>query len=517
MMRAHLYIGQSLHWPMPFQGYQVLLTPGPQAQPWRFSSVQGQWQLRLQGPIAELCAQLQPCFDRIDIADDIDLPPADCRAIAALLKPGHGLHGRPATDSDWLGTGLLWCHDHWQQRLAQGPCAPTSDYKRWLWQPSSHPDSTTTVAVLGGGIAGAATARALAEVGFTVHLYERQSQPCQGASGNRQGVLYVKPSKGQATLARFQWQAWQFSCQLLQQADLSAEDYQAAGLLLLNADSNIADNPLYQGRYRVVDSAQASQLSGWPSQAPGLWLDGCPWVHPSAWAQQLLQHPRIHCHYQRPCRLRSQGSQWWVDDRGYQQVVLCTGIDSLDWPQLAHLKLQAIQGWVSHCALEPTQQGPTSIICAKGYVTPAVNGNLHFGASYGLNLRDACEQAPDQAHNLARLAELQPPFLPSAAQLSGRAGVRAATHDTLPLLGRVAAQPDVFGQELLRLKQDGRPPQWQPGLWLNTGHGSRGLSTAPLSAYIIACQLAGLPLPISPEVFWATQAERRGLKLAMRR
>ena len=56
--------------------------------------------------------------------------------------------------------------------------------------------------VLGGGIAGAAAAAALARRGWAVTLLEQKAALADGASGNAQGVLHTKLSPSLTPLTR---------------------------------------------------------------------------------------------------------------------------------------------------------------------------------------------------------------------------------------------------------------------------------------------------------------------------
>ena len=72
----------------------------------------------------------------------------------------------------------------------------------------------------------------------------------------------------------------------------------------------------------------------------------------------------------------------------------------------------------------------------------------------------------------AAAARLAPVF--ASGQVRGWAGVRCATPDRLPLVG----------------------PTRQPGVWVCTGMGSRGLSLAVLCGELLAAWLQQEPLPI---------------------
>ena len=47
-----------------------------------------------------------------------------------------------------------------------------------------------------------------------------------------------------------------------------------------------------------------------------------------------------------------------------------------------------------------------------------------------------------------------------------------------------------------------------PGLFLTTGHGSRGLTSTPLAAQILASQVCGEALPLSRELYRAVAPGR---------
>jgi len=49
-----------------------------------------------------------------------------------------------------------------------------------------------SVAVIGGGLVGCATAQALAQRGINVNLFEAESQLAQGASGKPVGLIHGK-------------------------------------------------------------------------------------------------------------------------------------------------------------------------------------------------------------------------------------------------------------------------------------------------------------------------------------
>jgi tRNA 5-methylaminomethyl-2-thiouridine biosynthesis bifunctional protein len=101
--------------------------------------------------------------------------------------------------------------------------------------------------------------------------------------------------------------------------------------------------------------------------------------------------------------------------------------------------------------------------------------------------------------------------------LQGRTALRCVAPDYLPMAGPLL-DPAVLVERYevgSRLPADRLP--WMSGLYVNTGHGSKGLLTAPLCAEIIASMLGNEPLPVDAGLARALDPNRfllrqRGLK-----
>ena len=161
------------------------------------------------------------------------------------------------------------------------------------------------------------------------------------------------------------------------------------------------------------------------------------------------------------------------------------------------------------------------MVCAEGYVAPARLGEHTLGASFDFHNDDLTPTLAEHQGNLAMLDEISPDLatrlgvadLP-AEQWQGRAAFRCTSPDYLPIVGPVADR-EAFASTYAILARDARqvpalPCPWLPGLYVNSGHGSRGLITAPLSGELIAAWLddEALPLPRAvaeachPNRFW---------------
>ena len=146
-------------------------------------------------------------------------------------------------------------------------------------------------------------------------------------------------------------------------------------------------------------------------------------------------------------------------------VILCAGWESRAWsavaPELA--SLEPVKGERVRFPSAPLEGAPI-IRTAAGYVSPSAEGAV-AGATMISGVADRrTTRASDAFAGLAR--ELFPRL--EHAPYEAAAGVRAATPDGLPLVGRSRS-----------------------GLWLSTGFRRNGWTLAPLAARLIAATLAG--------------------------
>ena len=142
----------------------------------------------------------------------------------------------------------------------------------------------------------------------------------------------------------------------------------------------------------------------------------------------------------------------------------------------------------------------STCVCDEGYIAPANNGQHTLGATFDFN--DDCQQVREEDHqrNLDLKKQWQPELITALGGeeleiIGGRAGFRCTTPDYLPLVGGIVDQK-AFLSDFAALAKNARQtiqasPRYLEGLYLNTGHGSRGLVTCPLSGEILAAMITG--------------------------
>ncbi|WP_339805802.1 FAD-dependent 5-carboxymethylaminomethyl-2-thiouridine(34) oxidoreductase MnmC [uncultured Marinobacter sp.] len=386
------------------------------------------------------------------------------------------------------------------------PEPPAADRAIPAVAPESPPlgSSTIDVAVVGAGIAGCLLARNLAERGYRVLLAEQGNTPATGASGNSQGALYVKlpvEYNNQADLA--------LSSLLFAQSYYPANtpaQFHRTGLLMMASSGReqdrqhrfLARNHYPHSIFRAVSAGEASQLTGVPCPAGGLWFPESGWLAPAEVCRHLLDHPLIRFEGQyRVSRLLPSNNRWRLSAEGRQDitashVVLAAGHESaaLD-ALLGHVgtgryRFKPIRGQISSVPASSLSASPRAVITGERYLNPPQDGCVVTGATFDLHNDTTEELWSSHEENLAGLSAMLPGLVdqhPHFGQVTGRVAFRCTTHDYQPVAGPLTTSK-------------GRPID---GVWLLTGFGSKGLTWGPLLAEFLADRISGQPeaLPAS--------------------
>lgn len=375
--------------------------------------------------------------------------------------------------------------------------------------------------VIGGGLAGCASAASLAERGWRVTLIERHSELAAEASGNPQGVLYLKLSAHGTTLSRLVVSGFGHTRRLLERLQRGS-DWDACGVLQLAFDeaegkrqAQLAE-AFPEDLLQLLSQEQAEAIAGIALPAGGLFFPDAGWVHPPALCRALASHPNIRLLTSHEVRLQREDGQWSAWD-GEQRLasapiaVLATAAEVRTFPAAASLPLKRIRGQISRLPANADSTALRTVVCAEGYVAPPRLGEHTLGASFDFHNDDLQPTVEEHQGNLELLREISPDLLArlhagklDPAALEGRAAFRCTTPDYLPLIGPLAERED-FATAYAVLGKDARqvpdiPCPWLDGLYLNSAHGSRGLISAPLSGELLAAWIDGEPLPLPRKV-----------------
>lgn len=412
--------------------------------------------------------------------------------------------------------------------------APASA-KPWFARPTV-PTGERRALVIGGGLAGCASAASLAARGWQVSLLERHGGLAQEASGNPQGVLYLKLSAHGTALSQMIVSGFGYTRRLLEHLQRWV-DWDGCGVLQLAFNAKEAERQAQLAQafapqlLHLLDKAQAQARAGVGLEQGGLFFPEGGWVHPPALCQWQARQPGIEvlAHHE-VLDLRKVDGHWqaWDGDRllaSAPVVVLAGAAEVKRFAAGAELPLKRIRGQITRLPQTAASQTLATVVCAEGYVAPARLGEHTLGASFDFNNDDLTPTAAEHAGNLELLQEISPDLARrlhaadlAAETLEGRAAFRCTSPDYLPIVGPLADSL-AFAQAYDVLRKDARhTPQatcpWLDGLYINSGHGSRGLITAPLSGELLAAWLDNEPLPLPRSVAEACHPNRfavRGL------
>ncbi len=373
---------------------------------------------------------------------------------------------------------------------AIAPSAP------WFATPKA--TSVTRVLVVGSGIAGATTAHALANKGIEVDVWEQGEQIACGASGNAQGMLYPKLGASDTPVNRFYLSAYLYANRFYNDLDKNAQLWQQSGLLQL------PKNDAEQAKFTKMLDSHLYPESIIKAHANGLELPLSGWVRPQAVCEQLLQHARIHLSLNTKLQSLEKTQAGWLATHSsssceYSHVVMCSANELQVLAAWQQWPTKAIRGQVTQLEtnkLSPDNQDKVQqvrqVLCGEGYLSPELDGQINFGATYDLGNHslELCQQSHQE--NLTKLAALLPINIEQIdlEACKGRVALRCTVTDYTPIIGPVSRHLDLV-EKYAPLRQNAK---WQSeeqcelidGLFINVGHGSRGLVSAPLSGFYIS-------------------------------
>ena len=372
---------------------------------------------------------------------------------------------------------------------------------------------TQRCAVIGGGLAGATIAHALALRGYGVTVCDAAPEPAAGASGLPVGVLVSHVSVDDSPRSRLSRVGVRLMLQHAQRLLRSGDEFLANGVLQITGQAAglLQHNPNLQQQGWIAPGNGAHQL----------WHPLGGWIRPAALIRAWLQHPGIHWRGgAKVQRLERKAGGWDLvgnegqnllqadivviaNAMGAQSLIKTIAQDDPVSPDLLDklAALEALHGTVSHgvCSPEMSALLPPFAVNGSGSLVHTPGDlqmrNWFAGATYSAGTLPLDEHSRHHAENLRRLTALSPAIAAHLASEYAHAppqawtGTRCVTHDRLPMVGPV----DQSGES---------------GLWLNVGLGSRGLSLSALCAELLVAKLGNEPLPVEAKLARSLDAHR---------
>lgn len=404
--------------------------------------------------------------------------------------------------------------------------------------------------VLGAGLAGCATAAALAAEGWHATVVDRRPAPALEASGNPAGLFHSLVHAGDGLHARLHRAAALLTHRLVAAGLAPAEDGlapagAAGGLLRLETTMTLdAMRAVLQrlglpaSHVDALDPAAASALAGLPLRHAAWWHQAGGWVRPGELARTWLAQAGAACRFiggREVAAVHPLGGRWQaIDAHGVliaeaPVLVLANAADAsrllapLGLPSGA-CPVDPVRGQLSWLAADEGTglPAPALPLVGQGYLLPPVDGARVFGATSQPGDSDGAVRIADHRDNLARLSGLSPALAAAAdwptERVQGRTAWRAVSRDRLPLIGAV---PEAWVGGTAGAWDQPRFVPRAAGLYLYTGLGSRGITLAALGARLLAGMVTGGPLPLSADLVdaldparFVTRANRRAAAMS---
>lgn len=365
------------------------------------------------------------------------------------------------------------------------------------------------VVVIGGGLAGAGIAQALALRGRPAVVIDSAGLTGEMAhAGHAAAALTPVIARDDNSRARLSRAGSQRAQARWANLTFAASPRRCGTVQLERDEGRMAalNETLRQLQFptewvRAVDRDEASSLAGVSVARGGLFFSQGMLLRPAALIPALLNTPGVRRVTGHATALIRSASGWLVSGAdghvlaqsatvvvanafGAQALLRQSGLlDPL--PRLA--QMHALAGQVSLLPSDGVNGGPRCIVGGEGYLLPAVDGWCVAGSTYEHGATTSEISAAGQQTVLDKVAGLLG-GLPSACaslapgQLPGWAGWRAVLPGRLPAIGPLAHAP---------------------GVWIAAGYASRGLSWSALSGDLIAAALCGEPVPLEADLLAA--------------
>jgi len=272
-----------------------------------------------------------------------------------------------------------------------------------------------------------------------------------------------------------------------------------------------------------VEADEASTIAGINLTCGGLYFPAAGWVNPPALCQALASHSNIKLLTStNALKLQHNADGWqvWDAETALAEaalIVIAGANDTASFPQSAHLPLESVRGQITLVPMTDASQRLKAIVSTDGYVSPQRNGLHCLGATFSPNDLSKEISQHDHAKNLAMLRGLSPDLYGcfDKQALQGRVALRCATPDYLPMAGLLIDAEALKATPPRHTSDPSTLPRLD-GLYVNTGHGSKGLINAPLCAEILASAICGGPAPVDSKLLAALDPNRfilRGMGL----
>ena len=388
-----------------------------------------------------------------------------------------------------------------------------------------------TAIIIGAGIAGCSTAYALAKRGIQVTLLDRHAEIASEASGNPQAMLYPRIN-GDDAASQFALDSYLYSLAFFKSLNLAPADINVCGMLQLGFNprelariQKVAAKNFDKDIVRYINSDEASKIADIDLMHDALYFKDAAWVNPQQICKRLTTHENISIKTLTKVYSLLKNKDLFAifsDENLIAKadiVIIANANEAQNLGIDLHLKTQSVRGQISIVEATNKSNQLKTIICSDGYLSPATNNQHCLGATFSV---DNLESALDEEDHQANLFKLKSFSLALHENLknnikAGRVSFRCTSFDYFPLVGALLDHTKLKASPpRLNAKAESLP--WVNGLYMNIAHGSRGFTSAPFCAELLAQTICQEPITMNIELAALMNPNRFALrKLGLKR
>ncbi len=384
---------------------------------------------------------------------------------------------------------------------------------------------TKTATIIGAGIAGLTTAWALIKRGYRVEILEAGCEAGARASGNPQGMLMPRLSLQDSADAEFYTSAYFYALRCLNLLDEKQNCWKQTGGIQLPSSERvkkqIAHYPENKLLAQVLNASEASEKCGLKIDSAVHYFSQAACVFPKKLLQALIStmgealHIRYNTNVDKISRIDNQWHLFSSENKILKKtstLILANAWQIKEFDIVKHIDMQAARGQLSFYRANEKSLGLKMPLSFEGYLMPESDQQHVSGASFKLGDTSTALSDEEFQHNVNDIKKWFNDLFNIEDILGGRVSARAVTVDRTPVVGGVADYELSLQQyaDLYKALPAHRYPvsNHLPGLFVNSGHGARGLTSAFISAEILAAMLCDEPLPVSNRVRYALHPSR---------
>ncbi len=397
--------------------------------------------------------------------------------------------------------------------------AKIKDLTPWFSVKNTPIKPVKEVTIIGGGLAGLTCAWMLSQEGVNCTLLESEDSLASGASGNAAGIVMPRFSLDLNLESQFYISSFLFSVSCLNRLKKGSNDlcWKQSGVLQFVSPQRIdrIKQLNFPGSFlQYFNQAQASVQADIKLTQGGIYFPKAGYVNAGQLCRVLKMAAGSRLKVKTQTKIKKlvkRDDHWWLyDSQNHcvtksQIVVFANGFDAENLLPLNQLKLSKSRGQISQVITGKNIGRLKFPICSEGYIIPKIEKKHVIGATYSLDDESSSVTQQDHKTNLAGVEPIFDQNLQlDLAKLSGRVSFRTTSIDHLPLVGPVpddaAYRSDYKSIRHGRIHDEYATATYLPGLYLSTGHGSRGLVSCFSSAAYLATLICGKPITLPGNV-----------------